>query len=71
MQTLRDVLQRAEQRGAAIGHFNVSDLVLLKAGFSAAQELNVPVVVGASEGERAFMGVGQIAALVKLIFINW
>jgi fructose-bisphosphate aldolase class II len=65
MQMLRDFLQQAEQQGAAIGHFNVSDLVLLKAVFSAAQKLNVPVIVGASEGERAFMGVRQIAALVK------
>ncbi len=65
MQTLRDALLQAEQRGAAIGHFNVSDLVLLKGVFTAAQELNVPVIVGASEGERSFMGVRQIAALVK------
>jgi fructose-bisphosphate aldolase, class II len=65
MQTLRDVLQQAQQRGAAVGHFNISDLVLLKAVFDAARELKVPVLVGASEGERAFMGVRQIAALVK------
>jgi fructose-bisphosphate aldolase class II len=65
MQTLHDALRQAEQRGAAIGHFNVSDLVLLKGVFTAAQELNVPVIVGASEGERSFMGVRQIAALVK------
>ena len=65
MQTLRQVLQQAQQRGVAIGHFNISDLVLLKAVFAAAQELRVPVLVGASEGERAFMGVRQIAALVQ------
>src|SRR5215469_517015 len=65
MKSLRDVLEEAQQRGVAIGHFNISDLVLLKAVFSAAQDLNVPVMVGASEGERAFMGVRQIAALVK------
>lgn len=53
------------RRGVAIGHFNVSDLVLLKAVFSAAKDLNVPVIVGASEGERSFMGVHQIATLVK------
>ena len=67
MQTLKDALHNAEQRGVAIGHFNVSDLVLLKAVFAAAQELKLPVIVGASEGERAFMGVRQIAALVKSI----
>jgi fructose-bisphosphate aldolase class II len=65
MQTLKNVLQQAQQRGVAIGHFNISDLVLLKAVFAAAQELKLPVIVGASEGERAFMGVRQIVALVK------
>lgn len=65
MQTLQDVLVQAGERGVAIGHFNVSDLVLLKAVFSAAKDLNVPVMVGASEGERGFIGVRQIAALVK------
>jgi fructose-bisphosphate aldolase class II len=65
MKTLQDVLKQAEKDGVAIGHFNVSDLVLLKAVFEAAKDLNVPVIVGASEGERSFMGVHQIAALIK------
>jgi fructose-bisphosphate aldolase, class II len=63
--TLRNVLERAQSNGIAVGHFNVSDLVLLKAVSAAAEELNVPVIVGASEGERKFMGVAQLAALVK------
>src|SRR6478735_3373787 len=33
--------------------------------FPAAREVNVPVIVGASEGERQFLGVRQIAATVK------
>jgi len=65
MPTLKQVLQDSQQKRAAIGHFNVSDLTLLKAVSAAAQELKVPVIVGASEGERGFMGVVQIAALVK------
>jgi fructose-bisphosphate aldolase class II len=65
MNQLRTVLEEAQQSQVAVGHFNVSDLVLLKAVFASAQELGVPVIVGASEGERAFMGVDQIAALVK------
>jgi fructose-bisphosphate aldolase class II len=65
MQTLAKVLEQAKQNGVAIGHFNISDLVLLKAVFAAAKELRFPVIVGASEGERAFMGVRQIVALVK------
>lgn len=66
MQVLRDVLEQAEQRRIAVGHFNVvADLVLLKAVFSAAQEPREPAMVGVSEGEREFMGVRQIAALVR------
>jgi fructose-bisphosphate aldolase, class II len=65
MQTLRDALLEAEKRPSAIGHFNVSDLVLLKAVFHAAHDLSLPVIVGASEGERSFMGVRQTAALVR------
>ncbi len=65
MYILRDILERAQENGMAMGHFNVADLVLLKAVFTSAQELNVPVLVGASDGEREFMGVRQIAALVR------
>jgi fructose-bisphosphate aldolase, class II len=67
MQTLGNVLRQAGEHGVAVGHFNVSDLVVLRSVFGAAQELKVPVIVGASEGERSFMGVGQIAAVVKSI----
>jgi fructose-bisphosphate aldolase, class II len=65
MNSLRDLLLDAQQKALAIGHFNVSDLVLLKAVFTAARELNVPVLVGLSEGEREFVGTRQIADLVR------
>jgi fructose-bisphosphate aldolase, class II len=65
MNTLREVLQQAQAERVAVGHFNVSDFTLLKAVFSAARELRLPVIVGASEGERSFFGTRQIAALVK------
>jgi len=65
MHSLRNVLDQAQKNGVAVGHFNVADLVLLKAIFAAAQELKVPVIVGASEGERRFVGDRQIATLVR------
>jgi fructose-bisphosphate aldolase, class II len=65
MHSLRSVLKQAQQMRVAVGHFNVADLVLLKAVFVSAQELKVPVLVGVSEGEREFMGVPQIVALVR------
>jgi len=64
MQTLRKVLEQAEANRLAIGHFNISDLTILKAVFEAARDRNVPVIVGASEGERQFVGDRQLFALV-------
>jgi fructose-bisphosphate aldolase class II len=65
MYALREVLAQAQATGTAVGHFNVADLVLSKAVFAAARELKVPVLVGASEGEREFVGTRQLAALVS------
>lgn len=67
MQSLRQHLQQAQAAGKAIGHFNISDLVLLKAVFSAARELNVRAIVGLSEGEREFVGTAPIAAFVRVL----
>lgn len=65
MFSLRNVLEQAQKNGVAVGHFNIADFVMLKAVFASAQELKVPVVVGASEGERKFLGVRQIGAVVR------
>lgn len=51
----------------AIGHFNISELAALKAIVATAKELNVPVMIGVSEGERDFIGVRQAASLIKSI----
>jgi len=64
-ETLRDILTRLEKEGAALGHFNVADQVLLKAVVAAAAETKLPIFVGASEGEREFFGARELAALVK------
>jgi fructose-bisphosphate aldolase, class II len=63
--TLRDALTQLQTEGAALGHFNVADQVLLKAVVAAAAETKLPVLVGASEGEREFFGARPLAALVK------
>jgi fructose-bisphosphate aldolase class II len=65
MDTLRNVLTGLEREGSALGHINVADLVLVKAVIEAAAETRLPVLVGASEGEREFFGTRQLAALVK------
>ena len=65
MNTLRSVLTQMQTEGAALGHFNVSDFLLLKAVLEGATEVGVPAFVGASEGEREFLGTRQLAAMVK------
>ncbi|MDB4939891.1 MAG: Tagatose-bisphosphate aldolase [Candidatus Doudnabacteria bacterium] len=64
---LKEALEKAQQDKVAIGHFNISDLAGLKGIANAARELKVPVIIGLSEGERAFVGLNEAAALVKSI----
>jgi fructose-bisphosphate aldolase class II len=67
MKSLSEYIQEARAAKKAIGHFNVANLEGFWAVVNAAKELNVPVIIGVSEGERDFMGVQQIAALVQSI----
>jgi len=65
MKTLKEYILKAREEKKAIGHFNISNIEGLWAIFNAARALNVPVIIGVSEGERSFVGVRQAAALVK------
>ena len=65
MKNLLDVLKEADEKKVAIGHFNISDTAGLKAIFEAARNLNFPILIGVSEGEREFIGTSQAAALIS------
>jgi fructose-bisphosphate aldolase class II len=65
MKSLKEIILEAESRKAAIGHFNISDLAGLKGILAAAAELNAPIIIGLSEGERGFVGVKNAAALIN------
>jgi len=65
MKTLREYITDAEKRKVAIGHFNVSDSEGFGAVVNAARALELPVIIGLSEGERDFLGLRQAVALVK------
>jgi len=65
MQTLREVIAVATAKKVAVGHFNISDSEGLWAVFRGVQALNLPVIIGVSEGERDFIGVKQVVAMVK------
>src|SRR3989338_2779486 len=72
MKTLREYIQEAERNKVAIGHFNVANLEMLWGVFQATRDLSasggnalIPIIIGVSEGERDFMGIRQVAGLVK------
>ncbi len=65
MNSLQSVLAESESDGVAVGHFNVADFVMLKAVLGAGAETHLPILVGASEGEREFLGTRQLAVLFK------
>ncbi len=65
MKTLKQYILEAEKKGIAIGHFNISNLEILKGVFEAAKKLDVPVIIGTAEGEQNYIGTKQAVALVK------
>lgn len=65
--TLREVIKEAEYKKIAIGHFNISTVDQLWAIYRSAKSLNVPVIIGVSEGERDFIGASQAVLLVQSI----
>ncbi|MFA6515078.1 MAG: class II fructose-bisphosphate aldolase [Candidatus Paceibacterota bacterium] len=67
MKTLREYIKEAEEKGVAIGHFNISNIEALHGIYDAAKKLNLPIIIGVSEGEEEFIGRNEVASLVKMI----
>lgn len=65
MKTLKDAMADALEQNVALGHFNISDSNQLNGIAAAARELNVPVIIGVSEGESDFVGLKKMVAMVK------
>lgn len=64
MQSLREAVEEARDAHIGVGHFNVSDSNQFNAVLEASKNTALPVIVGASEGERKFFGVSALAAVV-------
>lgn len=67
MKTFREYIKEAGDNGVAIGHFNISNIEALHGIYNAAKKLNVPVIIGVSEGEEEFIGKDEVASLIKEI----
>ncbi|MDD5099044.1 MAG: class II fructose-bisphosphate aldolase [Candidatus Colwellbacteria bacterium] len=64
-------IKEAEDKRVAVGHFNISDIVALKAIAGAARDIYdryhiiAPVIIGLSEGEADFVGLENAVSLVN------
>jgi fructose-bisphosphate aldolase class II len=67
IKTLREYIKEAEDKKIAIGHFNISNIEALHGIYNAAKTLNVPIIIGVSEGEEEFIGKDEVVKLVKMI----
>jgi fructose-bisphosphate aldolase class II len=67
MKTLREYIKEAGKNKVAVGHFNISNIEALHGIYNAAKKLNVPVIIGVSEGEEEFIGRSEVAVLVKTL----
>ncbi len=65
MKTLRETLAEAAKKKIAVAHFNIGNFEQLKAIAHAGMKLDVPVIIGVSEGERGYLGVHHVADLIK------
>lgn len=52
------------KEGKALAHFNISNLDQARAIVEVAEELGEPVIIGASQGERDYMGVGVVRKII-------
>ncbi|MCF7834413.1 MAG: class II fructose-bisphosphate aldolase [Candidatus Pacebacteria bacterium] len=73
MKTLREYIKEAEEKGVAIGHFNISNLETLHGIYAGVKKysdevgVQTPFVIGVSEGEEEFVGREEVSALVSAI----
>lgn len=65
MQTLKECLDKAKKEGYAIGHFNISTADQMRAFAEMSAELNVPIMIGTSEGEAKFLGINQVVGMAR------
>lgn len=63
--SLKEYILEAKEKKIAVGHFNISNSDGFWAVVLGAKNVGVPVIIGASEGERDFIGVNELSAMVK------
>jgi len=70
LKSLKELLQTAQSRGYAVGHFNFGNLEGLQAIIKASESANMPVILAVSEGAIKHAGLDYIMAMVELAAAN-
>ncbi len=65
--SLKNLIQDVRANKRAIGHFNVSNLDAIHGIVEAAEELNVPIILGATEGEENYIDIEVLSAIVQVL----
>jgi fructose-bisphosphate aldolase, class II len=66
--SMKDMLNKALNKGYAVGQFNINNLEWTQAILSAAEKENSPVILGVSEGAARYMGgFTVVTAMVKAL----
>lgn len=61
----KQILQHAHEKGYAVGAFNVNNMEQVQAIIEAAEAMNSPVIIQASQGGLKYAGVEYIAEMTK------
>lgn len=60
----REMIGKCTEEKKALAHFNISNLDQARAICDVAQDLGQPVIIGVSEGERAYIGVAMARSMI-------
>lgn len=66
-----ETINKYQRQGKAIAHFNISNLDQARAIVEVAEELKQPVIIGVSEVERQYMGVGMVRKIVDELNLEY
>lgn len=64
--TLKQVLDKANRGGYAVGAFNINNLEILQAVISAAEDMKSPVICATSEGALEYAGMDYLMAIMQV-----
>ncbi len=64
--TVKELLQKAEKGGYAVGAFNCNNMEIVQAIVQAAEAENAPVIIQASQGAIKYAGLDFIVGLVNI-----